>query len=146
MTEEGFYAFENGSITYLVDASVTNHQLNQLFAASWDEHEWSDFEAVLSRSLGYVCAYLGDALIGFVNLAWDGGSHAFILDTTVHPNVRQRGIGRRLVRLAVEVAEQRRVEWVHVDFEPHLRGFYQACGFRHTEAGLLHLTKPQEGR
>jgi hypothetical protein len=68
MKEEGFYKFENGSITYLVDASITNHQLNQLFAASWDEHEWSDFEAVLSRSLGYMCAYLGDELIGFVNL------------------------------------------------------------------------------
>jgi ribosomal protein S18 acetylase RimI-like enzyme len=146
MKEEGFYKFENGSITYLVDASITNHQLNQLFAASWDEHEWSDFEAVLSRSLGYVCAYLGDELIGFVNLAWDGESHAFILNTTVHPNVRRRGIGRRLVRLAVEVAEQRGVEWVHVDFESHLRGFYQECGFRHTEAGLLRLTKPRKGR
>ena len=145
MKEVGFYEFENGSITYLVDASITNHQLNQLFAASWDEHEWSDFEAVLSRSLGYVCAYLGDELIGFINLAWDGQSHAFILNTTVHPKVRRRGIGRRLVRLAVEVAEQRQVEWVHVDFEPHLRGFYQECGFRHTEAGVLRLTKPHKG-
>jgi hypothetical protein len=52
MEDEGFYEFENRSITYLVDASITNHQLNQLFAASWDEHVWSDFEAVLSRSLG----------------------------------------------------------------------------------------------
>ena len=146
MKDEGLYEFENRSITYLVDASITNQQLNQLFAASWDEHQWCDFEAVLSRSLGYVCAYLGGELIGFVNLAWDGGSHAFILDTTVHPKVRRRGIGRRLVRLAVEVAEQGRVEWVHVDFEPHLRWFYRECGFRHTEAGLLRLAKPRKGR
>jgi hypothetical protein len=27
-----------------------------------------------------------------------------------------------------------------------LRGFYPECGFRHTEAGLLRLTKPREGR
>jgi ribosomal protein S18 acetylase RimI-like enzyme len=146
MKDEGLYEFENGSITYFVDASITNHQLNRLFAASWDAHQWCDFEAVLSRSLGYVCAYLGDELIGFVNLAWDGGSHAFILDTTVHPKVRRRGIGRRLVRLAVEVAEQGLVEWVHVDFEPRLRGFYRECGFRHTEAGLLRLAKPRKGR
>jgi integrase len=33
-----------------------------------------------------------------------------------------------------------------VVFEPHLRGFYPECGFRHTEAGLLRLTKPREGR
>jgi ribosomal protein S18 acetylase RimI-like enzyme len=146
MKEEDFYEFENESIIYLVNASITNHQLNRLFAASWGEHQWCDFEAVLSRSLGYVCAYLGDELIGFVNLAWDGGSHAFILDTTVHPKIRRRGIGRRLVRLAVEVAGQGRVEWVHVDFEPRLRGFYRECGFRHTEAGRLRLAKPREGR
>ena len=131
---------------YLVNPPVTSRQLNDLFAASWDGHEWSDFEMVLGRSLGYVCAYLGGELIGFVNLAWDGGSHAFILDTTVHPDVRRRGIGRRLVRLAVEVAEQGQVEWVHIDFEPRLRRFYQECGFRHTEAGLLRLVKPRKGR
>ena len=33
-----------------------------------------------------------------------------------------------------------------VVFEPHLRGFYPECGFRHTEAGFLRLTKPREGR
>ena len=133
-------------LQYLVDAPATSRQLNDLFASSWEGHEWRDFEPVLGRSLGYICACRGDELIGFVNLAWDGGSHAFILDTTVHPNFRRRGVGRRLVKLAVEVARERGVEWVHVDFEPHLRGFYQACGFRPTEAGLLRLNKPREGR
>ena len=32
------------------------------------------------------------------------------------------------------------------DFEPHLRGFYPECGFRHAEAGLRRLTKLREGR
>ena len=32
-----------------------------------------------------------------------------------------------------------------VVFEPHLLGFHPECGFRHTEAGLLRLTKPREG-
>ena len=49
-----------------------------------------------------------------------------------------------MVRQAVEVAEDWSIEWVHVDFEPHLRGFYLACGFRPTEAGLLHLSEPHE--
>jgi GNAT superfamily N-acetyltransferase len=62
----------------------------------------------------------------------------------VHPDLRGRDIGRRLVRQAVKVAEDRHIEWVHVDFEPHLRGFYLACGFRPTEAGLLHLSEPHE--
>ncbi len=31
-------------------------------------------------------------------------------------------------------------EWLHVDFEPELAPFYfDACGFRPTDAGLIHL-------
>ena len=128
-------------LDYLVDLPVTNRQLNDLFVSSWSRHQWTDFEPVLGHSLGYICAFRGGELVGFVNLAWDGGVHAFVLDTTVRPDVRRRGVGRRLVQLAVDVARERGIEWVHVDFEPHLRGFYDACGFRPTEAGLVHLDR-----
>jgi hypothetical protein len=30
--------------------------------------------------------------------------------------------------------------WLHVDFEPHLEGFYRGCGFTPTPAGLIRLT------
>jgi hypothetical protein len=46
----------------------------------------------------------------------------------------------RLTRLLVTLALRQ------VVIEPHLRGFYPECGFRHTEAGLLRLTKPRDGR
>lgn len=78
-------------------------------------------------------------MIGFVNLTWDGGIHAFLLDTTVHPDLRRRGIGTELVRRAAVVARERGIEWLHVDFEPRLSGFYRNCGFRRTAAGLMNL-------
>ena len=78
-------------------------------------------------------------MVGFVNVAWDGGIHAFIIDTTVHPSVRRNGIGRELVRRAAEAARTEGIVWLHVDFEPHLRAFYSACGFTPTEAGLMRL-------
>ncbi len=131
---------------YLINGPVTSRQLNELFAASWEGHQWRDFEPVLGHSLGYICAWRADELVGFVNLAWDGGIHAFVLDTTVHPNVRRRGVGRRLVKLAVEVARERGVESVHVAFDGHLGEFYYECGFRGTEAGLLHLNRWDEDR
>lgn len=83
--------------------------------------------------------YEGERLVGFVNLAWDGGVHAFLLDTTVHPYFARRGIGTALVRHAIEAARGRGVEWIHVDYEPHLSGFYAACGFQPTAAGLINL-------
>jgi len=126
-------------ISYRISPAITNDALNALFAAAWPNHAWSDFAPVLSRSLAYVCAYRQDRLIGFVNLAWDGGIHAFLLDTTVHPEFQRRGIGRALVAHAAQVARERGIMWLHVDYEPHLEAFYRGCGFRHTEAGLMRL-------
>jgi ribosomal protein S18 acetylase RimI-like enzyme len=128
-------------VVYRVSPSLTNDELNALSAAAWGDHThtWNDFRPVLNHSLAFVCAYSETRLIGFVNLAWDGGEHAFVLDTLVHPEFRRRGIGRELVRRAVAEAELRGVKWMHVDFEPHLQGFYDGCGFRSTAAGLIRL-------
>ena len=118
---------------------VRDNELHALFKAAWKGHQPTEFGPVLERSLAYVCAFQGDELVGFVNLAWDGGTHAFLLDTTVHPKWRRLGIGARLVREAVGVAQSAGIVWVHVDFEAALRPFYTACGFAATEAGLLRL-------
>ena len=80
-----------------------------------------------------------DRLIAFVKLAWDGGVHAFLLDTTVHADWQRQGIGQRLVQEALALAQARGIHWRHVDYEPHLESFYQACGFRPTLAGLIRL-------
>ena len=50
------------------------------------------------------------------------------------------GVGTRLVEVAVREARAAGCEWLHVDFEDHLRGFYfDACGFIPTNAGLIEL-------
>ena len=126
-------------IIYRTSPSVSNQALNALFEASWPDHCWRDFEPILGHSLATICAYQDERLVGFVNLAWDGDRHAFLLDTTVHPDLRRRGIGTELVHRATAVARQRGVEWLHVDFEQHLEAFYHRCGFRHTAAGLINL-------
>jgi GNAT superfamily N-acetyltransferase len=53
---------------------------------------------------------------------------------------RRHGVGTRLVEVAVREARAAGCEWLHVDFEEHLRGFYfDACGFTPTNAGLIEL-------
>jgi GNAT superfamily N-acetyltransferase len=127
------------AVEYRINPPIGNGGLNALFAAAWSAHADGDFQPILARSLVYVCAYDGERLVGFVNVAWDGGIHAFLLDTTVHPKWQRRGIGRQLVRHAAEAARERGAHWLHVDYEPHLDGFYRGCGFRPTLAGLLWL-------
>jgi GNAT superfamily N-acetyltransferase len=127
-------------IEYAVSPPVTNAQLDDLYLASWPNHRPPyDFGLELERSLAHVCAYDGERLIGFVRLAWDGGIHAFLLEPTVLPEYRRRGVGRTLVERVVSVARERGLMWVHVDFQPELREFYSACGFAPTDAGLIQL-------
>ncbi|MFC9806569.1 GNAT family N-acetyltransferase [Streptomyces griseoaurantiacus] len=101
----------------------------------------TDWRARLERhSLGWVCALREDALVGFVNVVGDGGAHAFLLDTVVARGERGSGIGTALVARAAQEARAAGCEWLHVDFEEHLRHFYlEGCGFRETAAGLLVL-------
>jgi len=48
----------------------------------------------------YIAAFDGTQLVGFVNVAWDGGVTGFLLDTTVHRDHQRRGIGSALLREA----------------------------------------------
>jgi GNAT superfamily N-acetyltransferase len=120
---------------------ATSEEINRLRSAAWDRVGDQDWEPVLRRGLGWVCALDGEQLIGFVNVAWDGGVHAFLLDTTVHPRAQRRGVGTAMVREAAALARERGAEWLHVDYDPHLAGFYQGCGFAPTPAGLLDLSR-----
>lgn len=127
-------------IQLLERPKVSDEQLNELFLASWPDHASREFGSVLRRSLTYFAAYAGTQVIGFVNVAWDGSLHAFLLDPTVHPTFRRRGVGTALVRAAASAATERGAEWLHVDYEPALEPFYRAAGFKPTQAGILRLT------
>lgn len=52
------------------------------------------WDARLDRySLTWVGAFDRNDLVGFVHACWDGGLHAFLLDTIVAPTHQHQGIG-----------------------------------------------------
>jgi GNAT superfamily N-acetyltransferase len=124
-------------------AQFDDRALCELHAAAFGgpagDHAW--FAQVSRHSLGWVCARDGNGrLVGFVNVAWDGGAHAFVLDTIVHPRRQRDGIGTRMVGLAIDQARAAGCEWLHVDFDARLEPFYlDACRFARTSAGLIDL-------
>lgn len=130
------------TVTYEWRGDFQNAALNELHARGFG-HALSrtDWRTRLRRhSLGWVCAWEDERLVGFVNVAWDGGVHAFVLDTVVAPPQRSRGVGSELVRIAGEEARAAGCGWLHVDFESPLRPFYlEVCGFSETSAGLIAL-------
>jgi GNAT superfamily N-acetyltransferase len=130
------------NVTYEWRAEFENAELNALHAEALEhrvlEHDWKS--QVHEHSLGWVCARDGDELVGFVNVPWDGAIHACILDTIVAARARGQGVGTQLVAVAEAEARAAGCEWLHVDFEDHLRAFYfDACGFTPTNAGLIPL-------
>lgn len=130
------------TIDYEWRGSFQNDELNQLHAEGFDHmHTNDDWNGILERlSLGWVTARDGQGLVGFVNVIWDGQVHAFIEDTLVANRVRRQGVGKQLITTATEKSRDAGCEWLHVDFEDHLKAFYfDACGFRPTNAGLIQL-------
>jgi hypothetical protein len=113
-------------IDYSWRGPFTNPELNVLHAEGFGHRLLDDdLQAQVSRhSLGWVCAREGSQLVGFVNVAWDGGVHAFLLDTLATARVRRGGVGTRLVAVASDGARAAGCEWLHVDFKDHLRSFY----------------------
>ena len=127
------------NITYLINPTLENTALNELFSSAWGKPCNVDFTPELKAALCYIAAFDGSRLIGFVKLISDAGAHAFLLDPSVHTDYKRRGIGQELVARAVAFAKEHGSEWVHVDFEDDLESFYQKCGFRPTKAGLIQL-------
>jgi GNAT superfamily N-acetyltransferase len=122
-------------------SAVSDGELVELTRSHGGEPEAGWWDRVRGHSLGWVTARTGGGeLVGFVNVAWDGGAHAFLIDTKTRPSHQRRGVGTAVVARAVAEARAAGCEWLFVDFEPALASFYlDACGFRRTPAGLVHL-------
>lgn len=122
-------------------SAVSDDELVDLTQSHGGRAELGWWNRVRSHSLGWVTARTtASQLVGFVNVAWDGADHAFLIDTKTRPTHQRRGLGAAVVSRAIAEAKAAGCEWLFVDFEPALARFYlDACGFRSTPAGLIHL-------
>jgi GNAT superfamily N-acetyltransferase len=133
------------TVTYEWRGEFANVEVNELHAEAFgtrvfDESEWNWVELTAVHSLGWVVARRGEVLVGFVNVLWDGLVHAWLQDTMVAAAARGHGVGSQLTAAARQGARDAGCEWLHVDFDDGLLAFYfDACGFRPTNAGLIAL-------
>ena len=133
------------SIEYSWRGEVSNAEVNELHARAfetriYDETEWDWHRQLEGHSLGWVVARDGGRLVGFVNVPWDGLVHAWIQDTMVAESARRQGVAVRLISIARDRAKEAGCEWLHVDFDEHLRPLYiDACGFTPAPAGVMAL-------
>jgi len=132
----------DASVIYEWRGAAEELELDWLRAEAFDHPpEPAQWQRQLeNHSLGWVCARMDEELVGFVNVIWDGGSHAVLLDAMVLPSEQHLGIGSELVRRSVHEARRAGCDWMHVDFDRDLAAFFlESCGFGPTEGGLLDL-------
>jgi GNAT superfamily N-acetyltransferase len=123
-----------------------NVEINELHADAFQHRvfsaeEWDWVGQCVNHSLGWVTARSDGELLGFVNVLWDGLLHAWVQDVMVAPSSQRQGIGVALLDVVRSEATDAGCEWLHVDFDGHLRPFYyDAVGFTPTYAGLIALS------
>ena len=128
--------------TYRERCAVDDVALSQLHAAAFAETprlvRWG--ERLAAHSLTWFGAFDGERLVGFVNVAWDGDRHAFLLDLVVAPPRQGHGIGAELVRRAVRAAADAGCTWLHADYAADLAPFVEGrCGLAPTRSALVRL-------
>ena len=123
----------------LISPDFDNDELTNLFNESWPEGTLRDFSITHQHSLAYLIASEDKKIIGYLNIPHDGAYHAFIVDLTVHPNFRRRGVALLLLDHAVTVCRNKKYHWAHLDFKEELSPLYEKAGFQLSTAGLLNL-------
>lgn len=100
-------------------------------AVGWSAYadDPSMLEAALAGSSTVVTARRGTVLVGLARVISDGASICYLQDVLVHPDERRSGIGRQLVRAALEPYASVRQKVLLTDDEPSQRAFYESLGY-----------------
>jgi hypothetical protein len=69
-------------ITWKTRTPLSDDDLNGLFGRAYNKKMAVAFHKILNQSLTWVTAHRNDELIGWINVAWDGFVHAFLVDRT----------------------------------------------------------------
>ena len=100
-------------------------------AVGWTNytHQPEMLEQALSHSLVIYLALDGDAVVGLIRLVGDGFSSVLVQDLIVLPSYQRQGIGRSLMKEALEdYKDAYQVQLVTEQTEKTL-GFYRSLGF-----------------
>ena len=100
-------------------------------AVGWTNytHQPEMLEQALSHSLAIYVALDGDAVVGLIRLVGDGFSSVLVQDSIVLPSYQRQGIGRALMKQALEdFKEVYQVQLATEQTEKNV-GFYRSMGF-----------------
>jgi aralkylamine N-acetyltransferase len=105
------------------------YRLQQWWQAGDDESPQL-IPRLIAGSHCFVAALEGENIVGIGRAISDGVSDAYIQDLTVRSDLRNQGIGRRILQTLLERLHTDRLHWIGLIAEPGSYGLYRRAGFR----------------
>jgi ribosomal protein S18 acetylase RimI-like enzyme len=101
------------------------------------------YKKALQNSYFYICCFKDNELIGFLDVVSNGITDAYIQDVIVKPSFQKKGIGKELMKIAIEKLTQDGVYAISVLFTEDNRDFYKKFGFNIIMAGQMETRKEE---
>ena len=86
-------------------------------------------EQALPHSLAVYLAFDGEKIVGLIRLVGDGFSSVFVQDLIVLPSYQRQGIGRSLMKEALEDYKDAYQVQLVTEQTERILGFYRSMGF-----------------
>jgi GNAT superfamily N-acetyltransferase len=116
------------------DSALTPAAFAELAHRIWPrEYDASRTEAALQRTIN-IGAWDGGRLVGSVRVLSDGYFFSMVAEVMVDPEYRRQGIGRELLRHALDVAPG---GTLYLGAQPGQERFIEAAGFRRGPTGYV---------
>lgn len=124
-------------ITYKINGDITAKEISDLRkSVGWNGME-KYYQKSILNSYFYICCYNDGIPIGFLDVVSNGVTDAYIQDVVVDPRFQNKGIGTKLINMAIEKLKSDNIYAISVLFEEALLGFYKKFGFNIMMAGQL---------
>ncbi|MCK5129663.1 MAG: GNAT family N-acetyltransferase [Clostridiales bacterium] len=91
----------------------------------------------LQNSYFYLCCFIDNMLVGFVDVISNGNSDAYIQDLIVDPEYQNKGIGTMLMNITIDKLKLDEIYIISVLFNEKLNSFFEKFGFSILNAGQL---------
>ncbi len=125
-----------GKIAIGKDLPVSPGELVALrHAVGWPAK--GDYEKILQEYTFHLSARLNGQLVGFLPVVGSPRGDLLIHSMCVHPRFQNQGVGKRLMKEALEACRKLRPQGVNVLFEENNRPFFERFGFRIMQGGYL---------
>ena len=131
---------------YVLDDDTGRVDLDVVHRYLSDESYWASGRsrevviAGIAASARVVGAYLGDEMVGFARVVSDGVAIAYLADVFVLEEHRDKGLGRELLRIAIEDGPLSSLRWVLHTEDAH--DLYREFGFNEPGDTLMERPRP----